>query len=181
MMMKAVLVNAPPILERGIEEILADQGIEIVPGEQPTTVTPDVVIIDDSADPAAARSAAGVPVLVVLGHRRQGPVWLRRGATGYIERHASPTTLVQAVGALSRGESFPGQTPAYAEQTPSLSRRERDVLRMIAMGMTHSQTGRVLGISPYTVDTYVKRIRTKCGLGNKAELTRLAYMSGLCG
>lgn len=55
-----------------------------------------------------------------------------------------------------------------------LSGRERQVLLCIGEGYTHDQTARRLGISSHTVDTYVKRVRSKLGLGNKAELTRAA-------
>lgn len=56
----------------------------------------------------------------------------------------------------------------------SLSERERQVLLCIGDGYTHDQTARRLGISTHTVDTYVKRVRSKLGLGNKAELARAA-------
>ncbi|MFB8759372.1 response regulator transcription factor [Streptomyces nigra] len=55
-----------------------------------------------------------------------------------------------------------------------LSPREQEVLQFIASGMTHDQVARRVGISRHTVDTYVKRVRTKFGVGNKAELTRVA-------
>jgi DNA-binding CsgD family transcriptional regulator len=49
---------------------------------------------------------------------------------------------------------------------------------LISEGLTHLQVGRQLGISHHTVDTYVKRIRSKLGLGNKAELVRVALLDG---
>ncbi|WP_236573536.1 response regulator transcription factor [Streptomyces sp. GS7] len=55
-----------------------------------------------------------------------------------------------------------------------LSPREQEVLRFIAAGMTHGQVSRRIGISQHTVDTYVKRVRSKLSVGNKAELTRIA-------
>ena len=58
--------------------------------------------------------------------------------------------------------------------TPALAPREKETLRYIARGYTHAQAARRMGISEATVDTYVKRIRQKFQLGNKAELTRLA-------
>jgi len=45
--------------------------------------------------------------------------------------------------------------------------------------LTHGQIATQLGISPHTVDTYVKRIRAKLGVGNKAELTRVALAGRL--
>jgi DNA-binding NarL/FixJ family response regulator len=58
-----------------------------------------------------------------------------------------------------------------------LSEREDQVLGQIAHGLTHGQIATRLGISPHTVDTYVKRIRAKLGVGNKAELTRAALLA----
>ncbi|MEU6885573.1 helix-turn-helix transcriptional regulator [Streptomyces viridosporus] len=55
-----------------------------------------------------------------------------------------------------------------------LSPRERQVLDFIAAGLTHAQAARRLGISQHTVDTHVKRIRSKLGVGNKADMVRLA-------
>jgi DNA-binding CsgD family transcriptional regulator len=60
-----------------------------------------------------------------------------------------------------------------------LSEREGQVLRQISRGLTHGQIATRLGISPHTVDTYVKRIRAKLGAGNKAELTRAALLGQL--
>jgi DNA-binding CsgD family transcriptional regulator len=59
---------------------------------------------------------------------------------------------------------------------PVLSPRERQVLRHIADGLTQSQIASRLAISHHTVDTYVRRIRSKLELGNKAELTRAALL-----
>ena len=53
------------------------------------------------------------------------------------------------------------------------------MLRQISRGLTHGQIATRLGISPHTVDTYVKRIRAKLGVGNKAELTRVALVDNL--
>jgi DNA-binding NarL/FixJ family response regulator len=65
---------------------------------------------------------------------------------------------------------------APAEAEKALSDREEEVLRQISEGLTHGQIARRLGISRHTVDTYVKRVRAKLGVGNKAELTRAAVL-----
>ncbi|MEO3790898.1 helix-turn-helix transcriptional regulator [Nonomuraea sp. B10E15] len=59
---------------------------------------------------------------------------------------------------------------------PDLSIRENEVLQRVADGLTQQQIAQSLGISRHTVDTYLRRIRTKLGLGNKAELTRAAVL-----
>jgi DNA-binding CsgD family transcriptional regulator len=59
-----------------------------------------------------------------------------------------------------------------------LAPREQETLHYIAQGLTQAQTARRMGVSPGTVDTYVKRIRQKLGSGNKADLTRKAIELG---
>ncbi|MET7614782.1 helix-turn-helix transcriptional regulator [Streptomyces seoulensis] len=56
----------------------------------------------------------------------------------------------------------------------SFSDREREVLFYIAEGFTYVATARRLGLSPHTVDTYVRRIRAKSGVRNRIELALLA-------
>lgn len=59
--------------------------------------------------------------------------------------------------------------------SPDLAPREQEALSYIARGFTHSQTAKRMGISPYTVNTYLRRIRAKYGLDNRAQLVRLAF------
>jgi len=94
--------------------------------------------------------------------------------------------IVEALRAVASGDSFcPGNcdSPPAIERpelsSHHLSEREEQVLRRISRGLTHSQIATALGISPHTVDTYVKRIRAKLGAGNKAELTRAALLGRL--
>ncbi|MFL6076564.1 MAG: helix-turn-helix transcriptional regulator [Mycobacteriales bacterium] len=65
-------------------------------------------------------------------------------------------------------------SPATAAALRRLSRRERETLAYIGAGYTHQQTATRMAISTATVNTFVSRIRTKLGVGNKAELTQLA-------
>jgi DNA-binding NarL/FixJ family response regulator len=109
---------------------------------------------------------------------------LHAGARGYIGKEADVTTLLAAVSALGVGGMYldcglsdifvkhldgtPGAPPA------DLTPRERDVLIMVAQGLTHKQIGTRLMLSKATVDTYVHRVRQKVGAVNKAGLTRFA-------
>lgn len=63
---------------------------------------------------------------------------------------------------------------SVAASCPVLSPREREVVAYIAAGFTHEQTARRTGLSRHTIDTYMKRIRAKLHVGNKAELTLVA-------
>ncbi|MEV0666412.1 LuxR C-terminal-related transcriptional regulator [Actinomadura luteofluorescens] len=103
---------------------------------------------------------------------------LRAGARGVLYPDAPVNILLDAVRTAAAGRMvIPTEVSSFLEApaaTDQLSLREQQVLDCIAEGYTHSQIARHLGISRHTVDTYVKRIRGKLKLGNKAELTRAA-------
>ncbi|WP_107058048.1 LuxR C-terminal-related transcriptional regulator [Streptomyces globisporus] len=81
----------------------------------------------------------------------------------------APLLLVDAI----RRVAAPGPAPAR-QGVATLSPREREVLGHLVEGCTHDQAARRIGISQHTVDTYVKRIRSKLGAHNKAQLVRAA-------
>lgn len=107
------------------------------------------------------------------------------GIRGQVERSSDVETLARTLYSLTTVESERAPAAAAsAEQAKDvsvniLSRREQQVLALIAEGKTHYQIARSLKISPHTVDTYVRRIRTKLDVGNKAELTRIAVLGTL--
>jgi len=71
-----------------------------------------------------------------------------------------------------------GDTRAGVEQS-HLTEREREVLTLIAQGLTNKQIGRQLGISPKTVARHRDNISQKLNLSSRAELTRYAIQKGL--
>ncbi|MFF0312040.1 LuxR family transcriptional regulator [Streptosporangium sp. NPDC004379] len=99
--------------------------------------------------------ATVTPVLVLVTHGEHG---------GLAERVAE---------AILRHEPEDDPRPALH---PDLSARENEVLQRIADGLTQQQIAQSMGISRHTVDTYLRRVRAKLGLGNKAELTRTALL-----
>jgi DNA-binding NarL/FixJ family response regulator len=104
---------------------------------------------------------------------------LRDGVRGCVPWDAGAVALVDAVRrAATLGHRRPrSPVTGRAEQTigRTLTAREREVLRSVSDGLTHKEVARLLGLSKATVDTYVQRIRQKLGVGNKAELARVAY------
>jgi DNA-binding NarL/FixJ family response regulator len=119
---------------------------------------------------------------------------LRSGARGFISRECKTPTLFDAISAVGVGGIYLGSlldgmltdqdadapsAPAGPRAPDGLTPRERDVLVMVAQGLTHKQIGTKLSLSKSTVDTYVHRVRQKVGSGNKADLTRLAIDLGL--
>jgi two-component system nitrate/nitrite response regulator NarL len=132
--------------------------------------------------------------LVMSAHTNVGAVRraLRDGARGYISKEICASTLFDAISAVGVGGIYlgdlldgmltdrpgdlTGPTPAGGD---GLTPRERDVLIMVAQGLTHKQIGTRLNLSKATIDTYIHRVRQKLGSGNKADLTRLAIDLGL--
>jgi DNA-binding NarL/FixJ family response regulator len=155
----------------------------------------DAALIDAAALPrpgevAPITEAAKCMSVLVLTNEgaTEGDVYLylQAGAMGVVSKAESGECIVRAVQMITSGtrvcamkaESAPAAARAQSTDFP-LSEREEQVLRLIAHGLTHQQIATRLGISPHTVDTYVKRIRSKLGVGNKAELTRAALIGQL--
>lgn len=191
-----VLVSSPIYLI-GLVQTVTDAGIRVVatrtsPGQEPSWLA-DAALIDVDALPPEealdhiARTAQSTSVLV-LHHRQVSDTvaYLRAGAAGVIDKRESGERIVHAVRAVTAGgcvtppDCADPPAPAWTDAAGRhLSERELQVLRQIARGLTHGQIATRLGISPHTVDTYVKRIRSKLDVGNKAELTRAALLGRL--
>jgi DNA-binding NarL/FixJ family response regulator len=193
-----VLVSSPIFLV-GLVHTLTDAGIKVVaartsPDEEPSWLA-DALLVDVDAlsppdDLTQITEAAKCTAVLVLHNdmASDGATYLRAGASGVISKRESGERIVRAVHAVTSGARLsPGEwtAPPVIERTEAsgyhLSEREEQVLRQIARGLTHGQIATRLGISPHTVDTYVKRIRAKLGVGNKAELTRAALLGHLTG
>ena len=188
-----VLVPAPIFLV-GLVHTLTDAGIKVVaartsPEEELSwladTALIDVDVLPPSGDLTHITEAARCTSVLVLsdGNEHDPGLYLQAGASGVISKRESGERLVDAVRAAAAGTNV---APAHGEDDQTteraetagrgLSGREEQVLRQISRGLTHGQIATRLGISSHTVDTYVKRIRRKLGVGNKAELTRLALL-----
>jgi DNA-binding NarL/FixJ family response regulator len=193
-----ILVSSPIFLV-GLVHTLTDAGIKVVaartsPDEKPSWLADAVLIDADVLSPpddlTHITEAAKCTAVLVLNNQAatEGASYLRAGASGVISKRESGDHVVRAVLAVTSGARVcPGDCggPPVVERTEvsgyHLSEREEQVLRQIARGLTHGQIATRLGISPHTVDTYVKRIRAKLGVGNKAELTRAALLGRLVG
>lgn len=191
-----LLVNSPLFL-MGLSQTLSAAGIRVIavrssPAEDPSWLA-DAALIDAAAIPClgdlapVTEAAKCMPVLVLNNEAAtDGDVYLRAGAMGVISKGESGESIVRAVQLITSGSSVcatEAEPAPAAERTQTttcqLSEREEQVLHQIAHGLTHGQIATRLGISPHTVDTYVKRIRSKLGVGNKAELTRAALLGAL--
>jgi len=115
------------------------------------------------------------------------------GASGYLVKKAADSELISAIRAVHAGRTFvdltqtsgpvpilPPATVAGQSQPPKkLSRREREVLRLLAQGHSNQQIADSIRLSVKTVETYRTRLSEKLGLKGRAELYRFAAESGI--
>ncbi|MEU4192390.1 response regulator transcription factor [Kribbella sp. NPDC026611] len=122
---------------------------------------------------------------------------LRAGASGFLVKDAEPEELLQAIRTVAGGESLlsPRVTRAVIErftatesgppkrvETPELSlltQREREVVQLVAAGLSNDAIARRLVVSPLTAKTHVSRAMAKVGARDRAQLVVFGYESGL--
>ncbi|MFO7459106.1 MAG: response regulator transcription factor [Desulfatiglandales bacterium] len=134
-----------------------------------------------------------LPILVLTMHEEEQYVIraLKVGAMGYVTKRSAPEQLVQAIRKVHGGGRFLSDSAAEAlaarlsrgESGPSsldsLSNREIQVLRCLALGRTNREIADTYGLSIKTVDTYRSRLLAKLNLRNNAELSRFAIQNRL--
>ena len=119
---------------------------------------------------------------------------LRAGASGFLVKNTEPAELIQAVRAVAAGDALlsPGVTrrliaefalkskiPEGAAQLELLTDREREVMGLVAEGLSNDEIAERLVLSPATAKTHVSRAMIKLGARDRAQLVVLAYESGL--
>ena len=161
------------------------------------TLHPDTVLLDITMPPengikTAQRLKEQHPELVVLFltmHEDAGLLHeaLRAGAAGYVIKRAEESEIIQAIHAASRGDIYvhPAMTRALLQQpvttehrrgspVDALTRRELDVLRLLARGNTNRQIAGLLGLSVRTVENHRANLTGKLGLVSRVELVNYA-------
>jgi DNA-binding NarL/FixJ family response regulator len=119
---------------------------------------------------------------------------LRVGASGFLLKDAGPRELLNAIRVVAAGDALiapsitrrliaefaarpdPNEPPAAVA---SLTEREREILRLVAHGLSNAEIAVRLAISPLTAKTHVSRILGKLDCRDRAQLVTLAYESGL--
>jgi len=188
------LVDADPGLTVIGEAANADEAVEQVRAGQPDVLLLDVVMPGRSGIDALPEITAASPNTKVLVLSMQDdPVYVRQafaaGAQGYLLKEAADTELVHAIREVAAGRRYvhpllgarlaaaQGVTEKKADADP-LSERERDVLRLLALGHTNQEIAQLLFISIRTAETHRARIMQKLGLRTRAELVRHALAAG---
>jgi two-component system response regulator NreC len=168
----------------------AESAIRYVLGHKPTVLVLDLNMPGRSSLEAIPdiRRASPQTEIVVLTMQNE-PAFARKalqaGVRGYVLKEAADTELVQAVQSAARGETYlqPSLGARLASEPDSpadeLSDREREVLRLIALGHTNAEIAGQLFLSIRTVESHRAHIQQKLGLSGRAELVRYALERGL--
>jgi two-component system response regulator NreC len=167
---------------------------------------PTVVVIDLSMPKLSGIEATRIikkrypetNVLVLTMHENEEYVYqiLKSGASGYVLKSAGKDELAAAIRAVAKGERFfsprisqlmaEGYVKRVEKGSPDapkgdvpLTRREREILALVASGLTNQQIADQLFISPRTVDTHRTNIMQKLGIHDLANLVRYAIEHGI--
>lgn len=186
-----MLLDAEPGFEVVAEAGDADTALRYVRGHKPTVLLLDLNMPGRSSLEAVPEILAASPQteIVVLTMQNE-PAFARRalqaGVRGYVLKEAADAELVQAVRSAAAGDTYlqPAlgarlAAGADARQADELSERERDVLRLIALGHTNAEVAEQLFISIRTVESHRAHIQQKLRLSSRAELVRYALERGL--
>jgi DNA-binding NarL/FixJ family response regulator len=182
----------------------ATDGAEAV--AQARALRPDVVLMDIRMPGLDGLSAtrqitadpqlADVRVLILTTFELDEYLFdaLRHGASGFLVKDTEPADLVTAVRAVAAGDALisPGMTrrlvaefaarakePAGPTDLAVLTDREREVMALVAEGLTNDEIAGRLFLSPATARTHVSRSMIKLGARDRTQLVVLAYESGL--
>jgi two-component system, NarL family, response regulator NreC len=172
----------------------AEQAIRLARLHKPDVVLLDVVLPGRSGIEAAPEILAAAPhARILVLSMQDDPSYVRQafaaGASGYLLKEAADDELVQAVREVAGGSRYvhpalgarlaaaEAEARARAEADP-LSEREREVLRLLALGHTNQEIAKLLFISVRTAETHRARMMHKLGLRTRAEIVRYALSAG---
>ncbi len=198
----AVFIDSAPDLEVVGQAATGREAVELA-----RTAGPDVVVMDirmpDLDGLEATRlittdpDLAGVRVLVLTTFEVDEYVFraLRAGASGFLGKSAEIDDLLDAIRTVHRGDSLlspaatralvarflalPDTRPRRSDALAVLTEREREVVALVAAGLSNDEIAARLVVSPHTAKTHVNRAMTKLGAHDRAQLVIHAYESGL--
>jgi DNA-binding NarL/FixJ family response regulator len=204
MPVRVLLVDDHPVVREGLRAILEAEPDFCVLGAcgngaeavgQAASLRPDVVLMDlrlpemDGVEATRQIVAAGsAAVLVLTTYDNDADIVraLAAGATGYLLKDCSRTELTRGVRDAARGETVlaPPVAARLVAQTrgparPELTRREVEVLRCVAEGLSNPDIGRRLFISEATVKSHLTRIFDKLGVADRTAAVTVAIARGV--
>ena len=197
-----VLVESAPDLEVVGEAGDGVEAVELARRELPDVVLMDIRMpvmdgLEATRQTVALDRAEGIRVLVLTTFDLDEYVYeaLRAGASGFLLKDTPPADLLAAIRVVAAGDALlaPRVTrrliaefarrPEPSAVTPAalaaLTDREREVLALVARGLSNAEIAELLVVSGATAKTHVSRVLAKLGARDRAQLVMLAYETGL--
>jgi two-component system response regulator NreC len=199
---RALLVDDHQIVRSGVKKVLESNGTIEVVGEasgvrealaQARALQPDVVILD-----LTLRDGSGLDVIadlreggarVVILSMQDEPAYARKafelGAQGYVVKDAADDELASAIDTVLADRLYVHPSLAarlvMGEPEDDLTDREREILRLIALGYTNQEIAGQLFLSVRTIEAHRRHILDKLRLSTRAELVRYALARRIVG
>lgn len=181
--------------------VVAEAGTVDEAVERAEKYLPDVIVMDlgmpggSGLDAIRRIRQKELPVRIVVLSMHSGREMvmqvLQAGSDGYVPKSSAHTDLILAIRTVLNGQRFlhPEATTALVDELLDkqeesklvgiLSDRERDVLKLTAMGFTSREIAEQLALSPKTVDTYRERAMMKLNIEHRTDIIRFALRAGL--
>jgi DNA-binding NarL/FixJ family response regulator len=186
-------------------EVVAQAGDGAEAARLARQYAPDVVLMEtglpgvDGIEATRRITSASVSTHVLVLTAQQTPAVafaaLRAGASGFLLKDTAPEMLLSALRAVAAGGAWldpvvaatfihefvrhPSAGPAHAPDFARLTKREREVLVLIAQGLSNEEIAAHLYVAECTVKTHLTRILTKLGSRDRAQAVAMAYRGGL--
>jgi DNA-binding NarL/FixJ family response regulator len=207
MSVKVLLVDDHVIVRDGLQMLINTQGdMQVVAGvsdgrsavEAAEALRPDVVVMDismpDMNGIEAARTMmarlAGIKIIILTMY--ESPEYVsqafKAGAWGFLLKKSAGIEIIRAIRDVVRGQRYFGRgiedlwsDEMLDDEDPyeTLSRREKQILKLVVDGKTSKEIAEMIFISPKSVETYRSRLMKKLGIDNVAGLVKFALRRGL--
>ena len=204
-MIDVLIVEDHPVVIEGLKKLLLDSGLAKLcvtasTGKECTTYlknyTPDIILLDINLPDVngidlCKTIKTDYPNLKILaissfGQRSYILRMMENDALGYVLKNSSEEEIIGAIKDVVAGQKHIGfEVSEILNQSkknvdsPLLTRRETEVLQMIANGFTNQEIADKLFVSPLTVDSHRKNLLMKLSAKNTAELIKIAFCKGL--
>lgn len=202
-----LIVDDHPMVVAGLQQLLmqlegikvaatacnAFDAIALLRAQQIDIILLDINLPDINGIDLCKKIKKEFPEIKILGistfsERSYISRMIKNGASGYLIKSASAEEIAEAIHTVMSGKLYLSLSMEHLLQPsfrapsgvlPALTKREKEVLRLIADGMTNHQIAGELFISPLTVDSHRKSLLTKFNVNNTASLVRMAVEHGL--
>jgi DNA-binding NarL/FixJ family response regulator len=203
-MIDVLIIEDHPVVVEGLKKLLLDSGLAKLcvtasSGKESLTYlknySPDIVLLDinlpdmNGIDLCKTMKTEypALNILAISSFSQRSYIvrMLENGALGYVLKNSSEDEILSAINDVSKGVRHLGyevneilKPSKTTEKIPLLSRRETEVLKLIADGFTNQEIADKMFISPLTVDSHRKNLLMKLSARNTAALIKIAICKG---